>query len=695
MASAGLNLRRAAALIFALSSLLPLLLFVFYFGHFDLLQRAETQAALAAALLIAVLGYVIFQRTISRISGLAQALREVTPAAPRVSLEQTAIAGLGRIAEIGDIAQALAQLLDDLKTSTTRLEDLVFKLSTLDELVQLAARIPRIDELLGQVLERVMRGVRASIGSIMLLDPERQVLRVMAARGLPPDATRSETRVGEGVAGKVVELGEPVLVEDIETDPRFAKPNDPKYGTGSFICMPLKVGERTIGVVNLSRKDQTASIPGRRLAFSPTDLQFLNALMSYTAYAVENARLFEEARESARRLQQVVEDQKLRLTLAQQQMVQTAKLASLGELVAGVAHEVNSPLTVIVSGIEFLREEAPPSCGARLDAMAAAVESAQRIVKGLLTFSRRVPLERQPVELPDLVDRVLSLAAADLELAQIRVERQVEPGLPAIWADPHQLQQVLLNIVTNAKQALVAVTTDRRLSLSLQRAGADRVRLVVRDNGPGIAPDILPRIFDPFVSTKGPQGTGLGLSISYGIIREHGGDITVQSTPGAGATFAIELPVGAAPRTAAPAAREPAEPPPESRRTRILVIEDNALLREFVCTHLQRAGWDVLTAASAEEARRHLAARPDAVIMDYVLPGIDGLTFYRELAARHPQLARRCLVTTAGFLPDDVTSLSNEGLRLLPKPFTRQQLLDTVAELLGDESARPAATPSR
>ena len=142
------------------------------------------------------------------------------------------------------MGEAFNRMLEDLRGSTERLEDLVFKLSTLNEVVELAARVPDLNDLLSLVLERTMRTVRAGIGSIMLLDHERKVLRVVAARGLPEDVIgQAEVRVGEGIAGKVVLLGEPVLVEDITTDPRFAKPSEPKYGSGAFMCLPVRVEE--------------------------------------------------------------------------------------------------------------------------------------------------------------------------------------------------------------------------------------------------------------------------------------------------------------------------------------------------------------------------------------------------------------------------------------------------------------------
>lgn len=540
------GLRRAAHTIFALVSVLPLLLFLFFMWHFDRLKETTAQVGVLLALLIAMLGFVIFRQMVDRISANILDLNRVVDGQPAPqgasAAASSVVPGLGRITEIGEIAQAFSGMLSELRASTERLQDLVFKLGTLNDLVEMAAKIPKVEDLLAHVLERTMRAVSASIGSIMLFDRERQVLRVAVGRGLDMEHahTQVEVKVGEGIAGKVVELGEAVLVEDVEKDPRFAKINDPKYGGGSFICVPLRVGDRIVGVVNLAKKEQTPGAGAQ--PFTPTDLQFLNALMTYTAYAVDNARLFQEAREAAQRLQEVVEDQKLRLTLAQQQMLETAKLSALGELVAGVAHELNSPLTVLVGTTDLLEETAPPELQCHVELMKDALVSARSVVRGLLTFGRRTPLEKTHVSPVELVDKVLALTAGELRVADIKVEKNVDPDVPRVWADGNQLQQVLVNLITNAKHAMEDVAGERRLGISLRRSGPDHIRVRVEDSGPGIPAELISKVFDPFITTKS-EGTGLGLSISYGIISEHGGRIRVESPEGRGAAFIIELPI--------------------------------------------------------------------------------------------------------------------------------------------------------
>ena len=679
-----MKLREAASTIFALTAILPLLVFVYFMWRFGLLESTEAQIGIFFALAIALLGYALFRRLTQRVADLGRALGQAV-AVPATTLAErkaappakgsatAAVPGLGQVNEIGEIAQAFGRMLVELRASTERLEDLVFKLGALNDMVEMAARIPRIEDLLSHVLERTMRAVSAGIGSIMLLDRERQTLRVAVGRGLP-EAGRGpvEVKVGEGVAGKVVEMGEAVVVEDIEKDPRFGQANDPRYGGGSFICMPLRVAERIVGVVNLSKKEVA---PGQTGVFSQTDLQFLNALATYTAYAVDNARLFEEAQQAAQRLQEVVEDQKLRLTLAQQQMIQAAKLSALGELVAGVAHELNNPLTVLVGASDILEQQAPEPLKEYAEMIRESTNAARSIVRGLLTFGRQMPLERRHVMLDELIDKVLALTAADLRIESVKIERDMAPDLPPVWADGNQLQQVLVNLVTNAKQAMAEQPEgQRRITIATRALGSDRVQITLRDTGPGIPAEVLPKIFDPFVTTKGSAGTGLGLSISYGIIREHGGLITAESLPGQGATFTIDLPVGSAGAAAAETG-----PTVNLDGKRILIVEHDQAVQKILLEHLEPTGCTALTVARADEARQHLRDGIDLVVADFNLDGVDWLELLSQVAARGTAVGHRFIFITAGPVGEEADkALRNAGAALLYKPFTGAQFLDAI-----------------
>lgn len=668
------KLREASATVFALTAILPLLLLVLLLWRYDVIGQTEAQISVGLALATTLLGYAVFRRLTDRIARVSRALTPglSTPAAVDIN---AVVDGLGQVSEIGDLARAFSQMLEELRAATARLEDLVFKLGTINDMVEMAAKIPKIEDLLSHVLDRTMRAVSAQIGSIMLLDPERRTLRVAVGRGLDHEVrTGVEVRVGEGIAGKVVELGEPVLVADIEKDPRFARLSHPRYGGSSFICMPLRVGERIVGVVNLAKKEH---VPGGTAAFSQSDLQFLNALMTYTAYAVDNARLFEGAQRAAARLREVVEDQQLRLTLAQQQMVEAAKLSALGVVVAGVAHELSNPLTALGGLADIIHTQVPEPLRPNVELMKEAVDRASRVVRGLLTFARRMPLDRQAVDLAQLVKGVLDVTMGDLGLARIEVSQEVEEDLPPVWADRNQIQQVLINLVTNARQAM-ARAGERRLRLAIGRPRHDTVHIQVEDTGPGIPPELLPKIFDPFVSTKGADGTGLGLSISYGIIQEHGGDLRVENT-GHGARFTIELPVGG-PSTPSSPIESPA---PSLTGKRVLVAESDPSVRNIVVRHLRDAGCEVAEVAAGAEVLDRLGPGIDVIVYDMNLPDMDAIALLREMVVRHRGLSLPLVFLASGPMSEATDrSLSEGRSRILKKPFTKEQLLRAIDQAL-------------
>lgn len=301
----GLPVRQAAAAIFVLSGLLPLLVLLAILWHHQLTARPTVQLGLLLALLIALLGFALARQLADRVGRLAATLRRglVRRDAPPPAPGPAVLAGLGPIAELGDIARALSRLLGELREAVARGDDLAAKMATLNEMADVLARIPRIEDLVGHVLERAMQAVGATAGSIMLVDPERLVLRVVASRRRDGrDLVGAEVPLGEGIAGKAAQSGQPVLVRDIETDIRFARSNDPRYGSPSFVCVPLRVGDRLIGVVNLAAKMTGTGPAARASTFTTADLEFVRTLTLYAAYAIDNARLLHEARQAAERL---------------------------------------------------------------------------------------------------------------------------------------------------------------------------------------------------------------------------------------------------------------------------------------------------------------------------------------------------------------------------------------------------------
>ncbi len=238
-------------------------------------------------------------------------------------------------------------------------------------------------------------------------------------------------------------------------------------------------------------------------------------------------------------------------------LLQTDKLAAMGQLVAGIAHELSNPLTAVL-GYAHLLLDRPLDPKALADAhrICEETERASRIVRSLLMLAREAKLERIPVQLNEVIERTLWLCNWDLQRAGIRMELNLDPALPLTLANPVQLQQIVLNLLVNAQQAIAETSSSGQITLRT-RHGADQVFLQVQDSGPGVPAELQSRIFEPFFTTK-PMGvgTGLGLSIIAGILRQHGGDIQVSSVPGSGATFTITLPIAQASGESSPSREE-------------------------------------------------------------------------------------------------------------------------------------------
>ena len=385
--------------------------------------------------------------------------------------------------------------------------------------------------------------------------------------------------------------------------------------------------------------------------------------------------------------------------IMQSQLLHTEKMAALGRLVSGIAHELNNPLTSIMGYAQLLTGRSDDS--ERLDDARRIFQEADRagrIVRNLLLFAREAKPERRPVNLNEIVERTLALRSYDLNLQGIAVEFEPYPNLAPTLADPTQMQQVVLNLLVNAEQALQESHPAGTIRVRTQQLSADRLLLEVSDDGPGIPADVISRIFDPFFTTKPVGvGTGLGLSIVYGIVQEDGGEVSVASTPGHGATFSVELPpapvhaeeVAIEPALAVVPARRAAVLP--VRRHRILVVEDEPTVARLINDVLTEEGHEVEAVLDGREGLARIQTRDyDLIICDLRMPSLDGKDLHRELLRNANPAAQRILFVTGDVLaPHTLQFLEACGLPYLAKPFLIEELKLAVQTCLEKAGSRP------
>lgn len=403
--------------------------------------------------------------------------------------------------------------------------------------------------------------------------------------------------------------------------------------------------------------------------------------------------------------------------LIHSKMVQTEKMAALGQLVSGIAHELNNPLTSIMgyAQLALAQEGGRASDGKASNAVRIFEEAqrAQRIVKNLLVFAREARAERAPLQLNEVVERTLALRSYELRVKNIVVHLDLEAGLPWLRGDAHQLQQVVLNLLVNAEQAIESQAARRpagealgHIGIRTERTAEGGVALEVCDDGPGIPAEVASRIFDPFFTTKPVgEGTGLGLSIAYGIVREHEGEITVGDAPRQFATasaarvrwstsFRVELPVGGA--VVAEPESQPLSPAPADRvawrhAPRVLVVEDEQTVAHLISDVLREEGMSAEVALGGREGLDRLLAAGqagagwsyDLVICDLKMPGLDGPSLYRELLQRqHPARDRILFITGDTLSRRTLEFLERYKAPFLSKPFLADELRAAVQRCL-------------
>jgi len=407
---------------------------------------------------------------------------------------------------------------------------MVRHLQVLRAVTEAVSRSLDLHEVLQKALAALTHVTGHEIASLHLISPDGQSLLLRGDRGLSDDLRRVnlELPMGDGLIGRVALSGRGRRVDDAsrETDllpaARKAVSTD---GIRGFVCVPIRARHRVLGTLSLGRQTEDR--------FTDEEMALLECVADQIGLALDNARLYSE-------IHRQLDD----LRRAQNEVVKAERLAAVNGLAAGVAHEINNPLTIIMAQLHLLAQS---PIGVEVEEALGVIDTAAKraasIVRDLILFAEHRPPRRQRCQIAEQIKQVLAFEQSRLEADGIRVRTDIEPT-PEIWADANHLQEVLLHVVQNAQHAMKAAHGRGVLTIRVRPTVAG-LRITIADDGPGIPHEHLPRIFNPFFTTKQPgEGRGLGLSVSHSIVGEHGGRLWAENLPEGGAMFTIDLPIG-------------------------------------------------------------------------------------------------------------------------------------------------------
>ncbi len=548
------------------------------------------------------------------------------------------------------------------------------ELNALNAMAVIATQSFDLDEILNLTLRQVISLLGAETGSIYLSDLDETTFRRRAGWGQrsAERARLSEVKFAEGFGELVTRSRTEVITADyLPHLPPLVAEFIRADGLVSWIWVLLWGKEKPIGIMGISSRENRE--------YSSNDENLLVAIGRQLSTTIEKVRLYEEtcrAYEDLRR--------------TQEQLLQSEKMSAVGQLIAGVAHELNNPLTAILGYAQLLESE---GLGERpADFVSKLFKQAQRthrVVQNLLSFARQRKPHKQQVDLCKVLDETLALRDYDLKVNAVGVEREIEASLPAVTADPHQLEQVFLNIINNSVDAMLEAGRDRSLKIRLFSQQGNVVA-EFQDSGPGIKEP--KRIFDPFYTTKSVgKGTGLGLSICYGIVKEHGGEISAHNREDGGAVIEVRLP--AARGHDLPEAAPAAAPRQLMIEGKVLLAEDEEAVMEFERDVLTGAGAEVETVSSAEDVKKRLLRDSfDAVIIDGMLPsGWNARAAHAWITENCPGLEKHLLFTFSSVVEPEVRSfLHDNNIPYLVKPFEVGELISQARRLLQKAHAATA-----
>ncbi|MFH1241229.1 MAG: ATP-binding protein [Pseudomonadota bacterium] len=438
---------------------------------------------------------------------------------------------------LGDITGYVLMVRDITKRrgAQKQIEARNIRLSALNSISTTVSSSLDLDEVLNRTIDKILEILASECVRIYLLDSSQQILQLTASKGLSNQFTHMEhvrsRRVGDGFLGETVQTATVRVVDNLQPEADGYAGFLLKEGFKSTIYVPLVSKGEPVGVMCISSRSA--------FGFSAGHVEFLTAIGNQIGIAIHNANLYERTKKAYQELKE-----------AQEQVIRSEKLASLGKLAATIAHEINNPLAVVLTYVRLMmklasrdqfRPDRMEDVSRYLSIMESETAKCGEIVKNLLTFSRQSEITIRPHNIEEIIDKTLALIDHELEIKGIELVKKVETDLPQVKGDFRQIQQALLNLLSNAAEAMA---TGGTITVSASRSGGeDFLKVEISDTGCGIPEDDMEKIFEPFFTTKEEgKGVGLGLSVAYGIIARHGGSIEVKSEPNKGSTFTVRLP---------------------------------------------------------------------------------------------------------------------------------------------------------
>lgn len=500
-------------------------------------------------------------------------------------------------------------------------------------------------------------------------------------KGLSGDYIEHASVIPEsgGVTWRVIKSGAPVYYNEMSGGENPLGPAGRRLGHKAIFSMPIKYGVQTTGVINFGSTEKNF--------FDKSDIEIMLSLGNQIGTAIAKVKMLEEARERAVELEKLYTD----LKSTQDQLIQSEKLASLGQLVSSIAHEINNPLTPILGYSQMLLAQPDIEDEKRdrfLQVIHQSADKVRKIVENLLSFARKDKPRREYSDVNEILESAVEFRRYQLNLENIEVVKDLDPCLPKTMLDSNQIQQVFTNIILNAYHAIASSRQYHgRLEVGSGVNDAGMIEVTFRDTGPGIPADIQNKIFDPFFTTKPTGvGTGLGLSVSYGIIKEHGGSIAVESdAEREGTVFRIALPVLDIKNYLGVDEEEDnnirMETTDSSNGRMVMIVEDEELVTALVTGILESDGYGVEVAVNGEEALSKVGrAAYDFIVCDIKMPQMNGKEFYRRLKAMDTGLERRILFITGDPSTETLDFIEETGNRFLSKPFKIEEFREVVKE---------------